>query len=169
MTATEFSSEFQKWDNVLLAFANRLTKNSDDAHDLLQETALRAFRNKDKFELGTNFRAWAITIMRNTFINQYRRSKSKKAIKTEPIDDMLYSLENRSVGNSGESNITVQELHRLVETLGSNLSKPLLMHFEGYRYEEIGDELDIPVGTVKSRIFFARKKLKGHVKELYFA
>jgi len=169
MTATEFSSEFKKWDNVLLAFANRLTKNNEDAHDLLQETALRAYRNRDKFKLGTNFRAWAITIMRNTFINQYRRQKSKKAINTEPIDDILYSLESRSIGNSGESNMTVEELHKLVHTLGSNLSKPLMMHFKGYRYEEIADELNIPVGTVKSRIFFARKKLKGYVNKLYFA
>lgn len=167
MTAIEFNSEFQRWNTVLLAFANRLTQNAEDARDLLQETAYRAFRNRDKFELGTNFRAWAITIMRNTFINQYRRKKSKKAINTEPIDDMLYTLENRCVGNSGEENITVAELNGLIADLGTTLSRPFMMHHTGYRYEEIAEELDIPIGTVKSRIFFARKKLKDYVEELY--
>ncbi len=168
MTAIEFSNEFEKWNNALLAFANRFTKNAEDARDLLQETALRAYRHKDKFQLGTNFKAWATTIMRNTFINQYRKQTSKKAINAEPIDGMLFALENNNaVGNTGEGNITVQELNGLIDDLGQTLSVPFMLFCSGYRYEEISEELDIPIGTVKSRIFFARKKLKGYIEEWY--
>lgn len=165
MTTFQFLSEFKKLDSILLSIAAKLTRNTEEAKDLVQETAYKAFGNKEKYHLDTNFRAWVLTIMRNIFINQYRRKK-RVSPATEPIDDYLFAVESRGVRNDGESRMAMAEMNGMIKSLGSTFSVPFSLHCDGYKYDEIAQELDIPVGTVKSRIFFARKKLRNQLTEM---
>jgi RNA polymerase sigma-70 factor (ECF subfamily) len=145
----------------------KLTKNREDAKDLMQETAMRAYRHRDKFTMGTNFKSWCSTIMRNTFINQYRKKKLRRNV-NEPIESFLFAVENKNViPNRGEMNIRMKEYKEIFNEIGEIYSVPFLMFYRGYEYKEIAEYLEIPIGTVKSRIFLARKKLKGRITERY--
>jgi RNA polymerase sigma-70 factor (ECF subfamily) len=169
MSNLEFTCEFNQLESLLYAFALRLISNRDDAKDLLQETALRAFQHRDKFKLGTNFKSWISTIMRNTFINNYRKAKKRKRV-SEPLDTFLFALEDRSVvPNEGEINLRMEEYRALFEGLSDLYAVPFLMFFRGYEYKEIAAHLDIPIGTVKSRIFIARRKLKKRIQDKHLA
>ena len=167
MSALEFNNQFDKLSSVLQAFAYNLTKNSEDAKDLYQETAFRAMTNRDKFRPGTNLKAWLFTIMKNIFINNYR-----KKVKTNTImdsTDNLYYLNagDVSISNQGESNMLVRELKGMISNLDDSIRIPFLMHYQGYKYQEIADHFELPLGTVKSRIFFARKELKSLIRGRY--
>ncbi len=167
MSTLEFNQHFSKLENLLFAFALRLTNNYEDAKDLTQETALRAFKHRDKFTMGTNFKSWASTIMRNTFINGYRKEKKRKTV-NQPIEEFLFGLENSNiVSNQGEVNIRMEEMEGMFREIGDLYSVPFLMFFRGFEYKEIASHLDIPIGTVKSRIFLARKKMKHLINERY--
>ncbi len=167
MSTNEFYSEFNNLTSVLKVFAYHLTQNFDDARDLYQETAYRAIKNKEKFSPGTNFKAWLMTIMKNIFINDYR----KKVRHNTLVDttENLYFINSGSdtIENEGGSNIMMQELIKMVDSLEDGLRIPFLMHYQGYKYQEIADYLDLPLGTVKSRIFFARKELKAQIAQQY--
>ena len=158
MSTIEFNCHFDNLQHKLLPFAYRLTNNYEDARDLIQETAMRAFNNKEKFEMGTNFRAWVTTIMRNTFINIYRKKKNR-ATSSEPSDSYVFINENHAVDNAAHSNMTMTELQSIMSGLDIIYRKPFLLFFEGFKYDEIAEQMDLPIGTVKSRIFFARKRL----------
>lgn len=151
----------------LRAFALKLTGSSSDAEDLYQDTALRIIMHADKFNEGTNFKAWAVTIMRNIFINNYRKKIRRNMIVDQTPNS--YYLDSNEVNehNAGETDIIFSELMVLVEGLPEDFKRPFLMAFDGYKYEEIAEELGSPLGTIKSRIFFARKKLQKLYKERY--
>jgi len=166
MTAIEFNCQFNSLQNKLLPFAYRLTNNVEDAKDLIQETALRAYNNKEKFESGTNFKAWLTTIMRNTFINIYRKKKNR-ATSSEPTDSYIFINENHAVDNSAHSNMMMLELDGIMRTLDKIYRTPFQLFFEGYKYEEIAENMNLPIGTVKSRIFFARQKLMETINQSY--
>jgi RNA polymerase sigma-70 factor (ECF subfamily) len=153
--------------SVLHAFAYNLTKNVEDAKDLYQETAYRAITNQDKFRPGTNLKAWLFTIMKNIFINNYRKKSKAKTIMDST--DNLYYINSGSItiNNTAESNIMMKELIKMVEELDNSIKVPFLMHYQGFKYQEIADQLDLPLGTVKSRIFFARKELKNLIGKRY--
>lgn len=160
MNDTQFTRELDKVQNLLFAFALRLTRSKDDAKDLMQETAMRAYRHRDKFTLGTNFKSWISTIMRNTFINAYRKEKNRKNV-NQPIEDFSFAIENTNViPNKGEHDIRLNELTKMLDSVGKLYSVPFLMFYRGYEYQEIAAHLNIPIGTVKSRIFFCRKRMK---------
>ena len=167
MTSLEFNCQFDQLQKKLLPFAYRLTNNLEDAKDLIQETAMRAFNNKEKFENGTNFRAWVITIMRNTFINIYRKKKNR-ATSSEPSDSYVFVNENHACDNAAGSNIMIRELKSIINDLDNTYRQPFLMFFEGYKYEEIANDMNLPIGTVKSRIFFARRLLRDQINYHYF-
>lgn len=167
MNTLQFVEQFNSFQNKLLSFALRLTHNKEDAKDLVQETALRAFDNREKFREGTNFKGWVTTIMRNTFINNYRREKKRKTV-NEPLETFLFALENKkTVSNGAYSRLTMEEMDGLFREIGESYSVPFLMFHRGYHYDEIAEHLHIPMGTVKSRIFFARKKLKSLIRAQY--
>lgn len=167
MSTVEFDDRFQELTPVLNSFAYNLTKNRDGAKDLYQQTAIRAISNRDKFRPGTNFKAWLFTIMKNIFINDYRKRVKRNTI-VDSTDNMYYINSGSAIiDNSAESNILMDELHRMVNDLEDSMRVPFEMHFDGFKYQEIADELDLPLGTVKSRIFFARKVLKNKIIELY--
>lgn len=167
MTVTEFSGKLDELSRMLHSFAYKLTRSAEDAKDLYQETAYRALTNRDKFREGTNFKAWSFTIMRNIFINNYRKKKKKNTI-IDSTDNMYYiNSGKQTVKNGAESSILMKELKRIVNELDDSTRIPFMMHYYGYKYQEIADQLDLPLGTVKSRIFFARKELKALIKERY--
>ncbi len=160
MGTIQFTHELGNLHHLLFAFALRLTRNREDAQDLMQETAMRAWRHRDKFTLGTNFRSWVSTILRNTYINRYRKEKTRGHV-NESLETFTHVLENKNViANQGEHDMRIKELGRTFESIGGIYSVPFLMFTYGYEYKEIAKYLQIPIGTVKSRIFLARRKLK---------
>jgi len=166
MTTVEFNAKYQPLEDLLFAFAMKLTRNTVNAQDLMQETLCRAFKNKDRFKMGTNFKAWITTIMRNNFINDYRKMKTRNRVEA-PIEDFSYFVENKSVAGNANSIIMMKELTNMVDSLSPDFKKPFTMYNDGFHYDEIAETMNIPIGTVKSRIFFARKKLKSMVKAQY--
>lgn len=167
MSHLEFHTRFNQMSSLLHAFAYNLTKNMEDAKDLFQETAYRAITNRDKFSPGTNFKAWLFTIMKNIFINNYRK-KTKVNTIMDSTDNLYYiNSGNVTISNSGDANILMKELTTMIEELDNGIKIPFLMHYQGYKYQEIADYLELPLGTVKSRIFFARKELKEKISSRY--
>ncbi len=166
MTAIDFSYGFNSLEKALRAFAMKLCSNKSDADDLFQETAYRAYKNRTKFRAETNMKAWLMTIMRNTFINKYRKAKRNRTIKDWTSTDYLINSGEYSVMNHGESNVTLEEIEALIAELDQTLAVPFKMRFIGYRYQEIADELSMPIGTVKSRIFLARQELKHYLSKM---
>ncbi|HQW56054.1 MAG TPA: RNA polymerase sigma factor [Saprospiraceae bacterium] len=166
MSTHEFNLKIQQISQYLHSFALNLTKNSEDAKDLYQETTYRALVNKDKFAPDTNLKAWLFTIMKNIFINNYR--KRMKANTIMDSTNNLYFINSGSTEiNQGETDIFIKELNSMIDSLDGSLRIPFMMHYEGYKYQEIAEELDLPLGTIKSRIFFARKELKKMIKDRY--
>jgi RNA polymerase sigma-70 factor (ECF subfamily) len=158
---------FEQLSPVLHSFAYNLTKDSEGAKDLYQETAIRAISNREKFNPGTNFKAWLFTIMKNIFINDYRKRAKRRTV-VDTTDNLYYINSGSTViDNSAESNILMKELRLMINSLEDSMKIPFEMHFQGFKYQEIADELDLPLGTVKSRIFFARKVLKREIEKLY--
>jgi RNA polymerase sigma-70 factor (ECF subfamily) len=167
MSTLEFNAQFDKLSRILHSFAYSLTKNVEDAKDLFQETAFRAMTNRDKFRPGTNFKAWLFTIMKNIFINNYRKKMKANTI-MDSTDNLHYiNSGSQVVRNDSGSNILMQELHNMIDHLDDTLKVPFVMHYEGFKYQEIADQLELPLGTVKSRIFFARKELKEKIHTRY--
>lgn len=165
MTNQEFIQKTQELNNLLFAFALRLTRSRQDAEDLMQETAIKAYKYRHNFSEGTNFKSWISTIMRNTFINHYRKAKTRRHL-NQPADAVTENIEvNNVVANSGEQNLRMQEMKRMLNSIGDIYSVPFLMFYKGYEYQEIADQLNIPIGTVKSRIFSARVKMKQMIGE----
>lgn len=167
MTSMEFNHKLSGLTNLLHSFAYNLTKNSEDAKDLYQETTYRALFNRDKFQPGTNFKAWIFTIMKNIFINNYRKKIKANTILDTTDNQYYLNSGSHATSNAAEGNIMLKELNIMVEALDDSIRIPFLMHFEGYKYQEIADELELPLGTVKSRIFFARKELKDKILGSY--
>lgn len=167
MSQMEFFTEFNRLTTLLNSFAYNLTKNSEDAKDLYQETAFRAMTNRDKFRPGTNLKAWLFTIMKNIFINNYRKKVKANTI-MDNTDNLYYLNSGRnSIDNAADSNILIKELKAMISLLDDSTRIPFLMHYQGFKYQEIADHLSLPLGTVKSRIFFARKDLKAQIARQY--
>jgi RNA polymerase sigma-70 factor (ECF subfamily) len=167
MSNLEFNTQFTQLSSLLQAFAYNLTKNQEDAKDLYQETAYRAMTNRDKFRPGTNFKAWSFTIMKNIFINNYRKKVKANTI-MDSTDNLFYLNSGaNAIDNSGDSNIMMKELTGMIDGLEESIRIPFLMHYQGFKYQEIADYFDLPLGTVKSRIFFARKELKDLIRQRY--
>ncbi len=165
MTALEFNYKLLGLQKNLKYFAYTLTSNYDDAQDLVQETYLKALTNRDKFTDNTNLKAWAFTIMKNTFINNYRQSVRNNTI-LDKTDDLYYlNLSKESKMSSPESKLSEKEISKKINAIEKDQRKPFEMYNEGYKYKEIAERLDLSIGTVKSRIFFTRKKLMEELKD----
>lgn len=169
MTIPEFDIQFKSLKPNLQRFAYQLTNNMEDTTDLIQEAALRAMKNLDKYVDNTNFKAWIMTIMRNIFINDYRRKVKRNEIVDNTENQLLLENFGPKTQNDGEASVLLGELTVMIESLSEELKVPFLMHYRGFKYQEIAEELDLPLGTVKSRIFFARKNLKENIFRQYSA
>ena len=164
MTAIEFNYALQTNTKTLKPFAMRLTKNYDDANDLVQDTLVKAFLNKDKYADGTNLKAWLFTIMKNTFINAYRRNIKTKQLISKGDELALNRAFKQNSYDHSESRINAKEIIKQIETLDDQYKVPFTRYYNGYKYEEIADEMHLPLGTIKSRIFIARKILMTALK-----
>lgn len=163
MQAADFSQMLLRNAEFLKPFAVTLTHDSEDAKDLFQETMYRALANEDKYNIGTNIKAWLYTIMRNIFINNYRkRNKLSTVFDTSANDHLINSLK-ASAENDAVAALSMQEIKRIITDLPDIFRKPFTLHFDGYKYDEIAVMLHEPLGTIKSRIHFARKLLKSQI------
>ena len=160
MGTAKFQSNLMSLQANLLNFAYMLTSNRDDAYDLLQDTTLKALDNEDKYAENTNFKGWVFTIMRNIFINNYRRAG--RAATVVDTTENLYHLNicQESGIETPEGSFGVNEITEAINEFSDEYRIPFSMHVQGYKYNEIAEKMNLPLGTVKSRIFFARKKLQ---------
>lgn len=145
----------------LLSFALKLTANKEEAQDLVQDTTLKALHNEAKFVENTNFKGWMLTIMRNIFINNYRKNARENTI-LDSTDEMFHLNMHQDSGvETPDGAYACNEISAIIGGFPDDYRKPFSMHVAGYKYEEIAEKLQMPLGTVKSRIFFARKKLRS--------
>jgi RNA polymerase sigma-70 factor, ECF subfamily len=165
MTSFEFNSNLIGMKTNLQRFAMRLTSDHDKALDLVQETYLKAITNRDKFVDFTNLKAWVFTIMKNTFINNYRQNVRVNTIIDNTRDLYYFNQPSDKKYYSTESNFNAGEIEKEIGLLSDELRIPFRMHINGYKYREIANELGLKIGTVKSRIFFARQKLMPILKD----
>lgn len=160
MIDKKFQDKLLALQGNMLNFAFILTSNRDDAYDLLQDTTLKAIDNEDKYMANTNFKGWVFTIMRNIFINNYRRS-ARSAVKVDTTDDLYHlNLPQDSGYSSPENTYTINEVHDAINEFSADYRVPFSMHLAGYKYAEIADHMHLPVGTIKSRIYYARQRLR---------
>ncbi|MEM6765353.1 MAG: RNA polymerase sigma factor [Bacteroidota bacterium] len=161
MTTIEFNTAVVKLHKSLKPIALKLTRDMEEANDLMQETLLKAMANREKFTEGTNLKAWLYTIMKNTFITNYHRLVKRKTF----IDttDNLHFINSSShvTENKAGSKLAMDEISKAIKDLSYEYKTPFMMHYKGYKYHEIADILNIPIGTVKNRIHIARKELKS--------
>jgi len=163
MTAPDFNLMVARHDQILRPYAQALTADPEAARDLTQETLLRALLNSDKYRLGTNLKAWLFTIMRNTFINQYRRQRRMLRVGEPEVLDMINAAQGRTAGNDGYHRLRYREILSAMEQLPTIFRLPFELHYTGYKYAEIAELLQEPLGTVKSRIHCARKSLSARL------
>ncbi|MDH6535471.1 sigma-70 family RNA polymerase sigma factor [Parabacteroides sp. 52] len=149
----------------MLNFALMLTADREDAQDLLQETTLKVLDNQDKFVDNVNFKGWVFTVMRNIFINNYHKVVRVQTVVDRNAD--LYNLDviNESGFDSPEASYNLKEMNNAIENLSDELRIPFSLYLSGYKYNEIAERMEMPLGTVKSRIFFARQALQKKLKE----
>jgi len=148
----------------LYKIAYKYTNETEVADDLVQETLFKALKNEASFKKGTNLRAWLSIILRNNFINEYR--KKSRYTNTEDVTTYVGDNEKYKAKNAGISSMHLEYINDAITQLPENLKQPFLYYFDGYSYEEISDMFEVPLGTVKSRIHHARKKLKKQLKHL---
>ena len=163
-TSTSFNELLNEHSSVLKSFAFKFTRDSAVADDLFQDTMVKAIRYYDHFKEGTNIRGWLFTIMRNTFINDYRRDVRKNALITQEEDISSAHLLQSSSRNAAEGKFAMADIQRTLAKLPKCYYDPFMRYFEGYKYHEIAEELAIPIGTIKTRIHMARVILKKQLK-----
>lgn len=163
MSTIEFNQLLVTNSDFLKPFAFTLTRDNETAKDLLQETLYRAIANRDKYNVGTNIKAWLYTIMRNIFINNYRRRVKQNTIFDSTPNDFLLNYQQVTVSNDAENSLKMKEIQTAIYNLPDIFKNPFMLYFEGFKYHEIAQILHEPLGTIKSRIHFARKLLKEQI------
>ncbi len=165
MRTANFAQDLLSVQTELLNFAYKLTADREEANDLLQETSLKALDNEEKYTAETNFKGWVYTIMRNIFINNYRKALRDQTY-VDQTDNQYYLNQNFDIeGDSPEGSYDLKEMRRIVNALPKEYRIPFSMYVSGFKYREIADKLGLPLGTVKSRIYFTRQKLQEELKD----
>lgn len=165
MSSKNFQSKLLGLQRNLLNFAYLLTSNRDDAYDLLQDTTLKALENEDKYVENVNFKGWVFTIMRNTFINNYRKVVRSATIIDQTEDLYHLNLPQESGLDTPEGSVAVNEITAAISEFSDDYRIPFSIHVAGYKYNEIAEKMNLPLGTVKSRIFFARQRLQKKLQD----
>lgn len=149
----------------LLSFAYQLTTNREEAQDLLQDTTLKALDNEDKYVDNVNFKGWIFTIMRNIFINNYRQTVRKATVIDQTKELYHLNVSQDSGIDTPDGSFAIKEISEAINSFSDDYRIPFSMHVAGYKYQEIAEKMQLPLGTVKSRIFFARQRLQGMLKD----
>lgn len=160
MADNTFQEKLLSVQRNLLNFAYALTSNRDDAYDLLQDTTLKALDNKDKYVANTNFKGWVFTIMRNLFINKYRQNLRLSVVIDRSDDLYQLNVSQDSGLETPEGSVAVREISKVLAGFPPEFKVPFSMFLSGYKYSEIAEHMNLPLGTVKSRIFLARRRLQ---------
>ena len=162
----EFEKEAVPHMDAVYNFALRMTGDEDDADDLVQETYMKAFRFFDKFEKGTNCKAWLFRILKNSFINDYRKqTKEPNKVDYDDVQNFYENIKSNEVESKhyeldAFSNLLDDDISKAITELPEDFRTVIILNdIEGFTYEEIADFVDIPVGTVRSRLHRARKML----------
>ena len=165
MGSVTFTQNLLSMQSELHRFAMKLTADQEEANDLLQETSLRALDNEEKYTPDTNFKGWMYTIMRNIFINNYRKTVRDQTF-VDQTDNLFHlNLPQDSGFESTEGNYDLKEIRKIVNSLPKEYRVPFSMYVSGFKYREIAEKLGLPIGTVKSRIFFTRQRLQKELKD----
>ncbi|MFT4738166.1 MAG: RNA polymerase sigma factor (sigma-70 family) [Cyclobacteriaceae bacterium] len=164
MTALEFGYHIDSLTPALKPFALKLTKDREDADDLLQETIVKAYTNREKFTEGTNLKAWMYTIMKNTFITNYQRMMRRNTFIDTTENLHFINSPGSQITNHAFNKFTMDDITEAIDKLQDAYKVPFMMHYRGFKYHEIAERLNIPIGTVKNRIHIARKELKSDLK-----
>lgn len=165
MSKSEFGSMILTHESFLHQLAMKLTKSVEDSNDLLQETFFKALKNKDKFQEGTNIKGWLYTIMKNTFINAYRKKKNQNTFVDETENKYFLNLNAPEKSTKADASVDHDYVMKQINSVESTYIETFMMYYNGYKYEEISEILGIPLGTVKSRIFLARRKMMDKLKD----
>lgn len=160
MSSKNFQTKLLDLQSNLLNFAYMLTNNRDDAYDLLQDTTLKVLDNEEKYVDNVNFKGWVFTIMRNIFINNYRKVVRSATIIDQTEDLYHLNLPQDSGLDTPEGSVAAKEITAAINSFIEEYRIPFSMHVAGYKYNEIAEKMGLPLGTIKSRIFFARQKLQ---------
>lgn len=169
MNKLEFNTLIIQQSESLRAYAKNFTRDQDDANDLVQDTLLKAVTYFTNFREGTNLKGWLYTIMKNTFINNYRRIIKTNSFISKEEEISSANLVVSASQNIGENRFVMDDINQALANLSEDYYIPFTMHFEGYKYHEISDHLNIPIGTVKTRIHVARKVMKKTLTAYQFA
>ena len=160
MENRHFERELASLRPTLYSFTRKFTTNRDEGLDLVQDTILKALNHKAKFRDDVNLKGWLYTIMRNTFINQYRKnSKFRKSV-GENAEYQYLNTEEHYTFHKPDSTAQWKEVWDVVNSIKEELGKPFKMYTSGYKYHEIAEHLSLPLGTVKNRIFQARQEIQ---------
>ena len=167
MNALQFQKKLLSMQENMMNFALMLTANRDDAQDLMQDTTLKVLDNQEKFVDNINFKGWVLTVMRNIFINNYHKIVRTQTVVDQGVD--LYNLDvvNDSGFDSPDGAYQIKEITKAINSLNDELKIPFSLFLSGYKYNEIAEKLGVPLGTVKSRIFFARQELQKVLKDFH--
>jgi RNA polymerase sigma factor (sigma-70 family) len=163
MKSQHFELELSKLRPTLYGFTRKFTSNRDESLDLVQDTILKALNHRSKFRDDVNLKGWLYTIMRNTFINQYRKSSKFKKSTGEHAQFQYLNVEETHTFNRPEGTMQFKEVWDVVNSIKEELAKPFKMYTSGYKYHEIAEHLHLPLGTVKNRIFQARQEIQKHL------
>ncbi len=166
MSQEDFCNRILRLYQPLFAFALKLTRNQQDAKDLVQDTTFRAIQYRHKYRQDTNFKGWITTIMYNQFLTTKKRKARRNTLEA-PMEDFLFAVENETVESKVEEHLFIKEVMEMLAQLSDTCRIPFLMYYQGYPYREISEKLGIPLGTVKSRISFARSNLKRMMEQQY--
>lgn len=165
MKTMNFQDRLLNLQDNMLNFAYSLTENKEEAEDLLQDTTLKVLTNKDKYVENTNFKGWVFTIMRNIFINNYRKVVRNQTVIDHSEDLYQLNIPQESGFSTPEGTFNVKEINATINSFSDEYRIPFSMHVAGYKYYEIAEKMHLPLGTVKSRIFFARQKLQDLLED----
>jgi RNA polymerase sigma-70 factor (ECF subfamily) len=169
-----FEAAAMPFVDALYNTAYRMTRNSEDAEDLVQETYLKAYRYYDKFEEGTNFKAWLFKIMKNTFINNYRKKQQAPTLSDfaeieESFENQVSEDASKQMKNPEDElleNVLDEDVQQALDKLPPDYRMVVLLaDLEGFSYKEIAEILDVPVGTVMSRLYRGRRLLEAAMLE----
>lgn len=168
MNTLQFKKDLLGMQDNMMNFALMLTANKEDALDLMQDTTLKVLNSEEKFTDDVNFKGWVLTIMRNIFINNYHKIIKYQTVVSQDVDLYSLNITKESGFDSPEGAYTIGEISRSIADLTDDLKQPFSLYVTGYKYHEISDKLNIPLGTVKSRIFFARQELQKKLHDFNY-
>ncbi len=160
MASVEFNHQIASLQETLELFTRRFTKDQEESEDLIQDTILKALTYRDKFKQNTNLKGWLYTIMRNTFINNYRKSQRARTTLDDTKESYYLNVPDNYTFNTPDGSYEYKDIMKCVSEIREDLLIPFKMHTDGYKYHEIAEHLNIPIGTVKNRIFHARKEIQ---------